>query len=486
MILKELLKDVEVLEVCGDSNIEINNIHFDSRKVREKDMFIALVGTREDGKKYIDSAINNGACIIVSNKKPESLIKEITYVITKDTHDALAIIASNYYNRPSDKLKLIGVTGTNGKTSVVNLLHQLFTFLGYKCGLISTIENVIVEERYQSTHTTPDPLQINFLLNKMVELGCSYSFMEVSSHAIDQKRINGLSFQLAVFTNISHDHLDYHKSFDNYISTKKIFFDNLKGESIALVNKDDNKGEIMLQNSKANKYSFSLKSFSDFKCRIIESDFNGMLLNIDDYEVWVKLIGQFNAYNLLAVYSVAVLLKEDVKDILKAISLLSSTEGRFQIFKTNDEIVFVLDYAHTDDALKNVISTINSIRNKDQKLITVFGCGGDRDKLKRPLMTKVACELSSQVILTSDNPRSEDIDEIIADMLFEINQENLAKAIVINDRKQAIKTALTLAKRGDVILVAGKGHEKFQEINGVKLPFDDKKEILKLINLNIN
>ena len=486
MRLKELLKDVEVLEVCGDSNIEINNIHFDSRKVREKDMFIALVGTREDGKKYIDSAINNGACIIVSNKKPESLIKEITYVITKDTHDALAIIASNYYNRPSDKLKLIGVTGTNGKTSVVNLLHQLFTFLGYKCGLISTIENVIVEERYQSTHTTPDPLQINFLLNKMVELGCSYSFMEVSSHAIDQKRINGLSFQLAVFTNISHDHLDYHKSFDNYISTKKIFFDNLKGESIALVNKDDNKGEIMLQNSKANKYSFSLKSFSDFKCRIIESDFNGMLLNIDDYEVWVKLIGQFNAYNLLAVYSVAFLLKEDVKDILKAISLLSSAEGRFQIFKTNDEIVFVLDYAHTDDALKNVISTINSIRNKDQKLITVFGCGGDRDKLKRPLMTKVACELSSQVILTSDNPRSEDIDEIITDMLFEINQENLAKAIVINDRKQAIKTALTLAKRGDVILVAGKGHEKFQEINGVKLPFDDKKEILKLINLNIN
>jgi UDP-N-acetylmuramoyl-L-alanyl-D-glutamate--2,6-diaminopimelate ligase len=320
----------------------------------------------------------------------------------------------------------------------------------------------------------------------MVELGCAYSFMEVSSHAIDQKRINGLNFQLAVFTNISHDHLDYHKGFDNYINTKKIFFDNLEGESTALVNKDDNKGEIMLQNSKANKYTFSLKSFSDFKCRIIESDFNGMLLNIDDYEVWVKLIGEFNAYNLLAVYSVAILLKEDVKDILKAISLLSSAEGRFQIFKTNTEIVFVLDYAHTDDALKNVISTINSIRNKDQQLITVFGCGGDRDKLKRPLMTKVACELSSQVILTSDNPRSEDVDEIITDMLFEIDQENLAKAIVINDRKQAIKTALTLAKGGDVILVAGKGHEKFQEINGVKKPFDDKKEILKLINLNIN
>jgi UDP-N-acetylmuramoyl-L-alanyl-D-glutamate--2,6-diaminopimelate ligase len=310
--------------------------------------------------------------------------------------------------------------------------------------------------------------------------------MEVSSHAIDQKRINGLNFQLAVFTNISHDHLDYHKNFENYINTKKMFFDNLESKSIALVNKDDNKGEVMLQNSKANKYSFSLKSFSDFKCRIIENDFNGMLLNIDDHEVWVKLIGEFNAYNLLAVYSVAVLLKEDVKDILKAISLLSSAEGRFQIFKTNNEIVFVLDYAHTDDALKNVITTINSIKNKDQQLITVFGCGGDRDKLKRPLMTRVACESSSQVILTSDNPRSENIDKIISDMLFEINQENSAKTIVINDRKQAIKTALTLAKGGDVILVAGKGHEKFQEINGVKKPFDDKEEILKLINLNIN
>jgi UDP-N-acetylmuramoyl-L-alanyl-D-glutamate--2,6-diaminopimelate ligase len=484
MILNKLLDNVDVIKTFGDLRVNVGSIHFDSRKIKENDLFIALVGANKDGNSYIDKAISLGAKVIVCSKKPEILLDNITYILSNDTHKVLAIISSNFYDNPSKKIRLIGVTGTNGKTSVVNLLYQLFTSLNYKCGMISTIENIIDTERYLSTYTTPDPLQINALLYKMVESKCLYCFMEVSSHAIDQKRISYLNFTLGVFTNISHDHLDYHKNLRNYINTKKSFFDNLSKNSSALVNKDDKQALVMLQNSKASHYTFSLKTASDFKCKIIEHDFNGMLLRIDNNNVWVKLVGEFNAYNILAVYSIAILLKQDSKEILKLVSLLSSTEGRFQTFKSNVGVTAILDYAHTDDALDNVISTINLIKNKNQKLITVFGCGGDRDKLKRPKMTRLACYLSSKVILTSDNPRSEDIENIISDMVFGLENEYLMKTIIIHDRKQAIKTAFSLANEGDVILVAGKGHEKFQEIKGEKTPFDDKEQILNFLNIN--
>ena len=417
---------------------------------------------------------------------PSNYCENITYILVNDSSNALSIISNNFYDFPSKKLEIVGVTGTNGKTSIVSLLHQLFSIRGYKCGLISTIENIIDQEKYISTHTTPDILQINFLLSKMVELGCSYCFMEVSSHALDQNRIKGLTFKIAVFTNITHDHLDYHKSFKNYLSVKKSFFDNLEKKSIALINSDDKNADVMMQNSLATKYTYSLQSISDFKCKIIESDFDGMLLEIDNYKIWVKLVGKFNAYNLLAVYSVSKLFKGETDDILKGLSMISSAEGRFQTLISDDIIIFIIDYAHTEDALQNVLSTINSIRKKNQNLITVFGCGGDRDKLKRPLMTNVACELSSQVIITSDNPRNENMSDIISDMLTDISEQNIEKTIVIDDRRQAIKTAFRLAKSNDIILVAGKGHEKFQEILDVKTPFDDKQEILKLINQNIN
>ena len=367
----------------------------------------------------------------------------------------------------------------------MSLLHQLFSQFGYKCGLISTVENLVYNQKIKSTHTTPDPKQINFLLNEMIKNECEYCFMEVSSHAVDQKRIHFLDFDIAVFTNISHDHLDYHKNFENYLNAKKLFFDNLNEEAEALVNKDDKRSSFILQNTKAKQKNFSLKSLSDFKCKIIESDLNGMLLSIDNNEVWVKLTGTFNAYNLLAVYSVAVLLEEDTHDILQAMSLISPAEGRFETFKNNKDNVCVLDYAHTEDALRNVISTINSIKKNNQNLITVFGCGRGRDKLKRPLMTRVAYDLSSKIILTSDNPRNEPIDEIISDMLKGIENDDHAKVLIINDREQAIKTAFAIAQTSDIILIAGKGHEKFQEINCEKMPFDDKEKILELINQNI-
>jgi UDP-N-acetylmuramoyl-L-alanyl-D-glutamate--2,6-diaminopimelate ligase len=486
MKLDLLLYKVDVLDIIGDIDIEISNIQLDSRKISKGDMFIALTGTRKSGDEFIQSAIINEAKAIVCNNIPSTCSENVTYILVNDSNNALSVISNNFYGFPSKKLEIIGVTGTNGKTSIVSLLHQLFSIRGYKCGLISTIENIIDQEKYISTHTTPDILQINFLLSKMVELGCSHCFMEVSSHALDQNRIKGLNFKIAVFTNISHDHLDYHKSFKNYLNTKKSFFDNLEKTAIALINSDDKNADVMMQNSLAEKYTYSLQSISDYKCKIIESDFDGMLLELDNYKIWVKLVGKFNAYNLLAVYSVSKLLEGDTDEILQALSIVSSAEGRFQTLKSDNNIVFIIDYAHTEDALQNVLSTINSIRKKNQNLITVFGCGGDRDRLKRPLMTNVACKLSSQVIITSDNPRNENISDIVSDMLTGISEQNIEKTIVINDRKQAIKTAFRLAKSNDIILVAGKGHEKFQEISEVKIPFDDKQEILKLINKNIN
>jgi len=486
MKLDLLLYKVDVLDIIGDTNIEISNIQLDSRNISTGEMFIALAGTRKSGDEFIQSAIINGAKAIICHNTPSTCSENVTYILVNDSNKVLSVVSNNFYDFPSKKLEIIGVTGTNGKTSIVSLLHQLFSIRGFKCGLISTIENIIDQEKYISTHTTPDILQINFLLSKMVEHGCSHCFMEVSSHALDQNRIKGLNFKIAVFTNITHDHLDYHKSFKNYLNTKKSFFDNLEKTAIALINSDDKNADVMMQNSLAEKYTYSLQSISDYKCKIIESDFDGMLLEVDNYKVWVKLVGKFNAYNLLAVYSVSKLLEGDTDEILQALSIVSSAEGRFQTLKSDNNIVFIIDYAHTEDALKSVLSTINSIRKKNQNLITVFGCGGDRDRLKRPLMTNVACKLSSQVIITSDNPRNENISDIISDMLTGINEQNIEKTIVINDRKQAIKTAFRLAKSNDIILVAGKGHEKFQEISEVKIPFDDKQEILKLINKNIN
>ena len=481
MKLENLLKGVKINELIGSIERNINDFQFDSREIKNNDLFLAISGTNLDGNKYIGNAIDNGASVIVCNKIPKLIDDNVTYVRTSNLRAALAIVSRNFFHNPSTKLKLIGVTGTNGKTSVVSLLYQLFSNLGYKCGLISTVENIIVDQKITSTHTTPDPKQLNFLLSKMVNKGCSYCFMEVSSHAVDQQRIFGLHFDIAVFTNITHDHLDYHENFENYLNAKKLFFDDLNNNSIALVNKDDKRSDYILQNTKAVKKTFSLKSFSEFKCKIIQNDLDGMLIEIDGHSLWVKLTGNFNAYNLLSIYSVAVLLDQDIDDVLRNMSLLSAAEGRFQTFKNNENISFILDYAHTEDALVNVISTINSIKKKNQRLITVFGCGGDRDKLKRPLMTKVACDHSSHVILTSDNPRSEKIENIISDMLNGISKKNLSKTIVINDREQAIKTAFSIAQSSDIILVAGKGHEKFQEINGVKTAFDDKEKILELI-----
>ena len=482
MKLEKLLKGVEKIEIIGSVDYEINDFYFDSREIGKNDLFIAISGTNSNGNEYINNAISNGASVIVCNNIPKKINKNVTYIKSSNLRSVLAIISRNFYDNPSSKLKLIGVTGTNGKTSVVSLLHKLFSNLGHNCGLISTIENIVVDQKIKSTHTTPDPKQLNILLNEMVSKNCGYCFMEVSSHAVDQQRIFGLNFDIAVFTNISHDHLDYHENFENYLNAKKIFFDDLNENSIALVNKDDKRSDYILQNTKALSKTFSLKSYSEFKCKIIESDLDGMLIEIDDHSLWVKLTGNFNAYNLLAIYSVAVLLDQDLEEVLKKMSLLSPAEGRFQSFKNNENISFILDYAHTEDALDNVISTINSIKKKNQRLITVFGCGGERDKLKRPLMTKVACDHSSQVILTSDNPRGEKIDDIISDMLNGISKENLSKTIVINDRAQAIKTAFSIAQSSDIILVAGKGHEKFQEINGIKKAFDDKEKILELIN----
>ena len=481
MRLENLLEGVEVVELIGSIECEINDFHFDSREIGNNDLFIAISGTSIDGSDFIDNAIDNGVTAIICSDIPKHIEKNVTYIKSSNLRSVLSIISRNFYDKPSTKLKLIGVTGTNGKTSVVSLLHQLFSNLGHSCGLISTVENIIVDQKITSTHTTPDPKQLNFLLSKMVNKGCSYCFMEVSSHAVDQQRIFGLHFDIAVFTNITHDHLDYHENFENYLNAKKLFFDDLNNNSIALVNKDDKRSDYILQNTKAVKKTFSLKSFSEFKCKIIQNDLDGMLIEIDGHSLWVKLIGNFNAYNLLSIYSVAVLLDQDTDNVLRNMSLLSAAEGRFQTFKNSENISFILDYAHTEDALVNVISTINSIKKKNQRLITVFGCGGDRDKLKRPLMTKVACDYSSHVILTSDNPRNEKIENIISDMLNGISKKNLSKTIVINDREQAIKTAFSIAQSSDIILVAGKGHEKFQEINGVKMAFDDKEKILELI-----
>ena len=472
-LLSDILYKTRLEEIIGSTNVAISSVTFDSRQVKKDSLFIATRGTNSDGHHYIELAIENGAVAIVCEELPEDLKENITYVKVLNSSASLGYIACNFFDNPSEKLKLVGITGTNGKTTTVTLLFNLFRGLGYNVGLLSTVENKINNIVIPSTHTTPDALALNELLSKMVEAGCQYAFMEVSSHAIVQHRITGIHFVGAAFSNITHDHLDYHKTFDEYIKAKKGFFDQLQDDAFALTNKDDRNGLVMLQNTKAKKYSYGLKSVADFKCRVVENHLNGLLLNLDNQEVWVKLIGSFNAYNVLVVYAVALLLKQDKVSVLTTMSNLNSVEGRFQYIKSKSGIVAIVDYAHTPDALKNVLETIKDIRTGNEQVITLAGCGGDRDAAKRPIMAQIACEYSNKVILTSDNPRSENPEDILNQMQAGISPVDAKKTLRISDRKEAIKTAVAFAKEGDIILIAGKGHEKYQEIRGVKHPFDD-------------
>jgi UDP-N-acetylmuramoyl-L-alanyl-D-glutamate--2,6-diaminopimelate ligase len=477
-LLKDILYKAGLLEVSGSTNVAIASITFDSRKVQKDGLFIAIRGAKADGHHYMEDVATKGVVAIVCEEFPETMNERIAYVKVKDSHAALGVIASNYYGNPSASIKLVGVTGTNGKTTTVTLLYNLFRSMGYKTGLLSTVRNMINNEEVEATHTTPDAINLNRMLAQMVEAGCTYCFMEVSSHAVVQHRISGIQFTGAVFTNITHDHLDYHKTFEEYIRAKKGFFDQLESSAFALVNRDDANGAVMLQNCKAEKKSFSMRTMADFRCKVLENQFSGLLLNIDGTEMWSKLIGTFNAYNILTVYGTALLLKQDKMNVLTTLSTLNPVEGRFEYFRTDNGITGIVDYAHTPDALFNVLKTIKDIRTGNEKVITVVGCGGDRDGAKRSVMAKIACENSDKVILTSDNPRSEDPAAILAQMQAGVEPLHFKKVLSIAERKEAIRTACTLAQPGDIILLAGKGHEKYQEIKGVKHPFDDM-EVLR-------
>ncbi len=476
--LNEIIKNIGEYQIYGFFHNQIHSIAFDSRMVEAESLFVAVKGTQSDGHKFINQSIEKGALVIVCEYLPEILNKKITYITVKDSSFALGVIASNFYNNPSQKLKLVGITGTNGKTSTVTMLYNMFVSLGYKVGLLSTISNKIHDKEIKSTHTTPDSIQLNMLLNQMVEAGCSYCFMEVSSHAIVQNRIAGLIFSGAIFSNITHDHLDFHKSFADYIKAKKMLFDFLPPTSFAITNADDKNGKVMIQNSKAKCYHYALQSVADFKAKIIENELSGLMLNIDGLDVSTRLVGKFNAYNILAVYATSILLGAEKLEVLKNLSNIGTAEGRFEYIKSKDNITAIVDYAHTPDALVNVINTIQAIRTKNEQLITVVGAGGNRDALKRPLMGAIASENSDITILTSDNPRDEEPEEILKQMEAGVDISNKRKVLLIVNRREAIKTACTMAKPGDIILVAGKGHEKYQEIKGVKYHFDDK-EILK-------
>lgn len=475
-ILKDILFGVSVNKVYGTTDVSINDLIFDSRKVNDNSLFIAQKGVLVDGHKFINKAINLGAIAIICEEIPSNLNEGITYVQVDDSNKALAIIASNFYENPSKHTQLVGVTGTNGKTTIATLLYNLFKKEGYKVGLLSTVKIMVDETEYVATHTTPDSVSINHYLHLMVGAGVEYCFMEVSSHGIHQKRTDGLCFAGGIFTNLSHDHLDYHNSFAEYRDVKKSFFDNLPKTAFALVNADDKNGTVMLQNTKAKKVTYALKSLADYKAKILESRFSGLLLNIDGSEVWVKLIGGFNAYNLLAIYGAADLLGMEKMESLRLLSELENVSGRFEYFISNGGITTIVDYAHTPDALKNVLETINSIRTGNEKVITVMGCGGDRDKTKRPKMGFIASILSTQAIFTSDNPRTENAQTIIDEIEQGVSPENYSKTLSILDREQAIKTAGKLANKGDILLIAGKGHESYQEINGVRSEFDDYKK----------
>lgn len=481
--VKDILYKVSVEAIHGNTNLVVSSVEFDSREVKRNSLFVAQKGLVFDGHKFINKAIELGAIVIVCEDVPSNLIEGIIYVKVKNSDSALAIIAANFYNNPSEKLKLIGVTGTNGKTTVASLLYKLFKKAGYSTGLLSTVKILVNEKEYSATHTTPNSLIINKYLSEMVEAGVDYCFMEVSSHGIHQKRTEGLTFVGGVFTNLTHDHLDYHATFSEYRDVKKSFFDALPKTSFALTNIDDKNGEVMLQNTVAKKYSYSLKTMADFKTKIVENQFSGLLLNINNVEVWTKLTGSFNAYNLSAVYGVANLLGLNSTEALTLISELESVSGRFQHFTSKEGIIAIVDYAHTPDALKNVLETINDIRTGNEQVITVVGCGGDRDKAKRPVMGRIASQLSSQVVFTSDNPRSEDPQIILNEIESGVEPHNFKKTISVLDRAQAIKTATKLAKKGDIILIAGKGHETYQEVKGVKTHFDDFEIITNLLKV---
>jgi UDP-N-acetylmuramoyl-L-alanyl-D-glutamate--2,6-diaminopimelate ligase len=481
-VLNDILKEVHIIAKDGNLNISVRDIIFDSRKVIPGCLFVAVKGTQTDGHQYINQAVEKGAAAIICEKLPEKTAGNIAYVVVKNSAETLGLVASAFYNYPSSKIKLIGVTGTNGKTTTVTLLYNLVRKLGHKAGLLSTVRNYINDNVIEATHTTPDAVQINHLLDKMVQSGCDYCFMEVSSHAIDQHRISGLDFAGAVFTNITHDHLDYHKTFADYLKAKKKFFDDLKPESFALINTDDKNGRVMVQNTHARVKTYGIKTAADFKAKIIESHFEGSLLRIDNTDVWTYFVGTFNAYNLLSVYATALMSGLNSAEILTTLSLLKPVEGRFETFRSQHGITAIVDYAHTPDALFNVLNTINHIRKKEQDLITVVGAGGDRDKTKRPQMAKIAATNSNKVILTSDNPRTEDPNQIIEDMKTGLQNEDRKKTIAITDRKEAIRAACLLAKKNDIILVAGKGHETYQEVNGVKHHFDDREIIKQTFN----
>ncbi|RBL92653.1 UDP-N-acetylmuramoyl-L-alanyl-D-glutamate--2,6-diaminopimelate ligase [Chitinophaga flava] len=484
--LRDILYNVGIRAVHGNTDITINTLMIDSRSIGPGNAFIAVKGVHTDGHQYIDKAIAQGAAAIICETMPTVLLDNVTYIEVDNSAQASGIMAGNFYDNPSHKLQLVGVTGTNGKTTIATILFRLFTRLGYHCGLLSTVQNQIGDTVIPSTHTTPDPISLNALLAKMVEEGCLYAFMEVSSHAIHQQRVAGLKFAGGIFSNITHDHLDYHKTFDEYIRVKKSFFDNLPASAFALTNLDDKRGMVMLQNTKARKATYSLRTLADFKGKILENNLTGLIMQVDDTEVHFRLIGEFNAYNLLAVYGAAVLLGKDKTSVLRALSDIQGAEGRFDyIVSAHDQIIAIVDYAHTPDALKNVLATIKNLRKGHEQVITVVGCGGDRDTAKRPVMAAVAADSSDRVIFTSDNPRSEDPDAIIREMEAGVPVHQKKRVISITDRKEAIKTALTLAGKEDIILVAGKGHEKYQEIKGVKHPFDDKQvleEVMKLLD----
>jgi UDP-N-acetylmuramoyl-L-alanyl-D-glutamate--2,6-diaminopimelate ligase len=479
--LKEILNNAGVTRIEGNPHITISGIQFDSRKIRPGDLFIAVRGTQADGHRFIPAAQRSGARAVVCEEIPGIVENGITYIEVKDSSKALGIIACNYYGNPSEDIILVGVTGTNGKTTIATMLYKVFFELGFGCGLLSTIRNIILDEVIPSTHTTPDPIQLNFLLRKLADEGGQYCFMEVSSHAIAQNRIAGLKFAGGIFTNLTHDHLDYHKTFKEYLSAKKTFFDNLPSAAFALINKDDKNGAVMVQNSSARIQTYALKSPADFKCRILENLFEGLQLSINHMETFCRLTGEFNAYNLTAVLGASVLLGQSPEKILTILSSLPPVEGRFDTIHAENNITAIVDYAHTPDALKNVLSTIGEIRTQNEKLITVVGAGGDRDRSKRPLMAAICAAKSDLVILTSDNPRSEEPEGIIEEMKSGIGADLQRKVMMIVNRKEAIRTACHLAQPGDIILVAGKGHEKYQEIKGIKYPFDDKKILEEIL-----
>lgn len=485
MLLKDILYKVAIEAVKGSTDAAVEKIEFDSRKIVPNTLFIAIRGTQSDGHHFIEKAIDNGAIAIVCEAFPVECKNGITYILVNDCNAALALMAANYFGNPSRNLKLVGVTGTNGKTTIASLLYQLFKKAGYKVGLLSTVKIVVNDQEYKATHTTPDSLTINYYLKEMVDSGVEFCFMEVSSHGIHQKRTEALQFVGGIFTNLSHDHLDYHSTFAEYRDVKKAFFDFLPKEAFALTNLDDKNGLLMLQNTEARKRTYSLRTYADYKAQILENQLSGLLLKINESEVWVRLIGTFNAYNLVAIYGTAIELGLDSLEVLRLLSELESVSGRFQFIVSDANITAIVDYAHTPDALENVMNTINDIRTKNEQLITVVGCGGDRDRAKRPIMANIAASLSDKVIFTSDNPRTENPEVIISEMEQGVPAQHFKKTMAITDRKQAIKTACQLAKPKDIILIAGKGHENYQEIQGVRYDFDDLsvvKELLKQLN----